>query len=183
MSTEYGLSFNSEVKFNQKTGGEEMEKKTKEQAQQELQEKFGMKKTSDFQNALRKGDIAQAKEWLQYIEEHRTDFLQYKNTWDSWHRDRVNEIATYETMLASGELKEGESARTKEEAQKELKEKFGMKDTAEFRKTLAKGEIEKCKEWLKHIADNKFQFPQYLGTWNSWYADREEEIKKAEAGK
>ncbi len=67
--------------------------RTKEEAQNELFEKFGLRKTSDFQNALLEGKIRIAEAWLQYIVDNRIAFPQYKLTWSSWLRDREYEIA------------------------------------------------------------------------------------------
>ena len=67
-------------------------KRTKEQAQQELIEKFGMRKTSDFQLALQEGKVELAEEWLKYIVEHKMSFPQYLATWDNWLNDRQREL-------------------------------------------------------------------------------------------
>jgi hypothetical protein len=70
--------------------------------------------------------------------------------------------------------------RTKEVAQMELWEKFGIATTADFREALKRGEIETAKKWLQYIIDNKDSFPQYQASWDSWLADRQREIAKAE---
>ncbi len=70
--------------------------RTKEEAQQELREKFGMANTSEFRLALREGKIDEAEQWLRYIEDHKEDFPQYHRTWDKWLADRQREIAEVE---------------------------------------------------------------------------------------
>lgn len=157
-----------------------MKKRTKEEAQAELIEKFGMRKTSDFQAALRQGEIEKAEEWLTYIVENRESFPQYEATWNSWYADRLAEIKLYSGLKAEGNL-EKVSPRTKEEAQAELLETFGFRDTAGFRATLSAGEIKKAEDWLDYIVANKFSFPQYLSTWDNWLADRKRELEEAKA--
>ena len=160
---------------------EKMEaKRTKEEAQAELIEKFGMRKTSDFQEALKKGEIEKAEEWLAYVVENRENFPQYESTWNSWYADRVADIKLYSALKADGDL-EKVSARTKEEAQAELIEKFGFRDTAGFRATLSSGETKKAENWLDYIVANKFSFPQYLSTWDNWLADRKRELEEAKS--
>jgi hypothetical protein len=68
-------------------------KRTKEEAQQKLIEKFGLRKTSDFQLALQQGKIGLAEEWLNYIVENKESFPQYLATWDNWLNDRRRELA------------------------------------------------------------------------------------------
>lgn len=157
--------------------------RTKEEAQQELREKFGMANTSEFRLALREGKIDEAEQWLRYIEDRKEDFPQYHRTWDSWLADRRKEIeifGKYREKVASREPVEEISPRSKEEAQKELVEKFGMAKTSDFRDVLKRGEIEKAKAWLQYIIDNKNSFPQYLASWDKWLADRQREIAEVE---
>jgi hypothetical protein len=149
-------------------------KRTKEEAQAELIEKFNLRKTSDFQVALQKGEINLAQSWLNYIVENRESFPQYEPTWDNWLSDRQNEITLYESLKNDGSLEKMEH-RSKEEAQAELKEKFGFADTKGFRKAL-QNDIETAEQWLNYIVDNKLSFPQYLSTWDSWLADRQQEL-------
>ena len=155
-------------------------KRTKEEAQQELIEKFNIRKTSDFQSALQEGKIELAEEWLNYIIENRESFPQYENTWDNWLSDRQSDIEFYKKLKEDGLLEKMEH-RTKEEAQAELREKFGFADTKGFRNTLKEGNAEVAKEWLNYIIENKMSFPQYLSTWDNWLNDRQREL--AEAGK
>jgi phosphotransacetylase len=165
-------------------GGREMEKpRTKEEAQQELQEKFGMRKTSDFQAALAKGEIEKAKAWLQYIIDHKDQFPQYQATWDSWLADRQSEILFYEqkSQVTSGQQKLEELPVSKERAQLDLELKFGMRKTSDFQAALQKGEIEKAEKWLQYIIDHKDQFPQYQATWESWLSDRKAELSTFKA--
>ncbi|OIO48956.1 MAG: hypothetical protein AUJ34_02060 [Parcubacteria group bacterium CG1_02_41_12] len=131
--------------------------RSKEETQQELREKFGMANTGEFRVALKQGNIEQAKAWLAHIAEHQDDFPQYHDTWDSWYMDRKKEIT-----------------------QQELKEKFSMGNTEEFRQALDGGEIEKAKAWLEHIVANKDSFSQYHSTWERWLADRQDDIEAAE---
>jgi hypothetical protein len=157
--------------------------RTKEEAQQELREKFGIAETSEFWTVLQKGEIAKAEEWLRYIVDHKEDFPQYRGTWDSWLADRQKEIAfykEYQEKIAAGEAVEKITPRTKAEAQADLLRLFGMAKTSAFRDVLKKGEIEKAKAWLQYIIDNRFSFPQYLVNWDSWLADREREIAETE---
>lgn len=71
---------------------EKKQNRTKEEAQQELIEKFGLRKTSDFQLALQQGKIELAEAWLDYIVGNKENFPQYKATWDSWLEDRRREL-------------------------------------------------------------------------------------------
>jgi len=151
------------------------QKRTKGEAQNELIEKFGLRKTSDFQSALQQGKIELAQEWLNYIVENKESFPQYADTWDSWLKDRQNEIALYADFKNEGTL-EKVTARSKEDAQAELREKFGFADTKGFRKALQEANVSKAEEWLNHIVENKLSFPQYLSTWDSWLADRQREL-------
>lgn len=66
--------------------------------------------------------------------------------------------------------------RTKAEAQAELLERFGFKDTAGFQSSLRRGDFEVAESWLQYIVDNKDNFPQYHNTWDSWLADRQQGI-------
>jgi hypothetical protein len=161
--------------FNQQKEGAEMEiKRTKEEAQQELIEKFGLRKTSDFQLALQQGKIELAEEWLSYIVENKENFPQYEATWDSWLIDRQKEIDLYKDLKGDGSLEKMDH-RTKEEAQAELREKFGFADTKGFRNAL-KSDVSKAEEWLNYIVENKLSFPQYLATWDNWLSDRRQEL-------
>jgi hypothetical protein len=153
-------------------------KRTKEEAQQELLEKFGLKKTSDFQSALRQGEIELAEKWLNHIVENREYFPQYEATWDSWLSDRQEEIKLYKQLKDDGSL-ESMKHRTKEDAQAELREKFGFADTQGFRNALKQGEAVKAEEWLNYIVENKLNFPQYLASWERWLSDRQKELAEA----
>ena len=164
--------------LNQPKNEEEMKKRTKEEAQQELIEKFGIRKTSDFQSALQKGDIELAEGWLNYIVENKENFPQYEGTWDSWLSDRQKDIEIYKQMKSDGSL-EKMVPRSKEEAQQELIEKFGIRKTSDFLAALQKGNIEIAEGWLKYIVENKMSFPQYLATWDSWLSDRQRELTDA----
>lgn len=152
--------------------------RTKEDAQQELGEKFGMEKTSDFTQALQNGEIEKCKEWLQYILDNINNFPQYKDN-RRWVEDREKEIEMYDELKASGKL-ENFKPRKKEDARKELFEKFGIRDTAGFRNVLADGKIELAREWLQYIVGHKNDFPQYLPNWDNWLRDRQKEIENAE---
>ena len=150
-------------------------KRTKEEAQQELIEKFGIRKTSDFQSVLKQGKIELAEEWLAYIVENKESFPQYEATWDSWLNDRKGEIDLYKNLKADGSLEKMEH-RTKEEAQQELIERFGMRKTSDFQLALQEGKVELAEEWLKYIVEHKMSFPQYLATWDNWLSDRQREL-------
>lgn len=156
----------------------EKPKRTKEEAQDELMEKFGMRKTSDFQAALRRGEIEKVEECLAYIVENLDAFPQYKDTFNSWYSDRKAEINMYRGLKDSGDL-EKMPQRSKEEAQAELITMFGYGDTRGFRNDLAGGNIENAENWLNHIINNKLSFPQYLATWDNWLADRQRELQEA----
>jgi len=167
---------NEDSFLNQKKQEEKMEtKRTKEEAQQELMEKFGLRETSDFQSALQQGKIELAEEWLNYIVENKGNFPQYTATWDSWLYDRQKDIEVYKQLKSDGSLEKMEH-RTKEEAQAELREKFGFCDTEGFRKALKSGGIAAAESWLNYIVENKLRFPQYLATWDRWLRDRQREL-------
>ena len=153
-------------------------KRTKDEAQQELIEKFEMRKTSDFQLALQQGEIELAEEWLNFIVENKQSFPQYEATWDSWLSDRQKDIDVYKQLKNDGILENMEH-RTKEEAQAELQEKFGFADTRGFRNALKQDDISKAEEWLDYIVENKLHFSQYLATWDSWQRDRQQELADA----
>ena len=125
---------------------------TKEAAQQELQEKFGITDTAAFRQALEQGDIETAKKWLEYITDNKEKFPQYQDTWDNWSKDRKQEIS-----------------------QQELSEQFGMRKTSDFRQALEEGKIKEAEEWLQHILNNRDQFPQYN---DSWFEDRQKELER-----
>lgn len=164
--------------LNQQETEKKMEKKkTKERVQQELIEKFGLKKTSDFQLALQQGKIELAEEWLNYIVANKENFPQYEATWVSWLSDRQKDIELYKQLKSDGSL-EKMKHRTKEEAQAELQEKFGFADTKGFKNAL-KSDISKAEEWLSYIVENKLSFPQYLAAWNRWLSDRQQELVEA----
>ncbi len=165
--------------LNSKKEEENMEtKRTKEEAQKKLIEKFGLRKTSDFQTALQQGKIELAQEWLNYIVENKESFPQYEATWHNWLGDRQQEMQLYKSLKASGDL-EKMAHRTKEEAQAELKEKFGFADTKGFRNALLQGDVVKAENWLNYIVDNKLSFPQYLSTWDNWLSDCQRELAEA----
>jgi DNA mismatch repair ATPase MutS len=164
--------------INQQKPEEKMEtKRTKEEAQQELIEKFGLRKTSDFQLALQQGKIELAEEWLNYIVENKESFPQYASTWDSWLSDRQKDVELYKSLKDNGSLEKMEH-RTKEEAQAELKEKFGFADTKGFRNAL-QNDVQAAEKWLNYIVENKMSFPQYLATWDNWLNDRQRELAEA----
>jgi hypothetical protein len=164
--------------INQQKSEEKMEtKRTKEDAQQELIEKFGLRKTSDFQLALQQGRVELAEKWLNYIVENKESFPQYASTWDSWLSDRQKDIELYKGLKNDGSLEKMEH-RTKEEAQAELKEKFGFADTKGFRSSL-QNDIQAAENWLNYIVENKMSFPQYLATWDNWLSDRQKELAEA----
>lgn len=177
----FGFGNNSSENFINKQKPESEEKmetkRTKEEAQQELIEKFGLRKTSDFQLALQQDKIELAEEWLNYIVENKKSFPQYEATWDSWLNDRQKEVELYKSLKDDGSLEKMEH-RTKEEAQAELKEKFGFADTKGFRNTL-QNDVQIAENWLNYIVENKMRFPQYLATWDSWLSDRQRELAEA----
>ncbi|MFA5130948.1 MAG: hypothetical protein WC467_00825 [Patescibacteria group bacterium] len=72
-----------------------------------------------------------------------------------------------------------ETKRTKEDAQQELIEKFGLRKTSDFQLALQQGKIELAEEWLNYIVENKMRFPQYLSTWDNWLNDRQRELAEA----
>ena len=149
--------------------------RTKEEAQQELREKFGMPKTSDFQAILKSGQIEKAEEWLQYIVDHKENFPQYHDTWDSWLSDRRREI----TEVKADPGQEVIPTRSKEEAKKDLQDQFGFDDTNGFRASLAKGAFAQAERWLNYIEASPSDFPQYLATRSSWLRDRKKELEQA----
>ncbi|MDD3285776.1 MAG: hypothetical protein PHG95_04075 [Patescibacteria group bacterium] len=174
----FGNQSSEDSFINPQKSEESMEtKRTKEEAQQELIEKFGLRKTSDFQLALQQGKIELAEEWLNYIVENKESFPQYASTWDSWLSDRQKDIELYKNLKNDGSLEKMEH-RTKEEAQAELKEKFGFADTKGFRNAL-QNDVQTAEEWLNYIVENKMSFPQYLATWDNWLSDRQRELAEA----
>jgi len=72
-----------------------------------------------------------------------------------------------------------ETQRTKDDAQQELIEKFGLRKTLDFQLALQQGKIELAEEWLSYIVENKESFPQYLATWDNWLSDRQKELAEA----
>jgi hypothetical protein len=56
-----------------------------------------MRKTSDFREALKNGDVDLAEKWLNYVVENKLDFPQYLPTWDNWLKDRQEELADAKT--------------------------------------------------------------------------------------
>lgn len=148
--------------------------RSKEEARDDLWERFGMAKTADFQAALIDGRIAEAEEWLDYIVKHKKDFPQYRQTWESWLVDRKREIE----VAKSGRVFE-KPTRTKEKAKRELLKRFGFDDTAGFRACLARGDLELATRWLEFIEADPGGFPQYLLTRDFWLADRKSELEKA----
>jgi hypothetical protein len=173
-----GLPIDENYFINQQIPEVNMEtNRKKEDAQQELIGKFGLRKTSDFQLALQQGKIELAEEWLNYIVEKKESFPQYASTWDSWLSDRQKDIKLYRNLKDNGSLEKMEH-RTKEEAQAELKEKFGFADTKGFRNVL-QNDIQIAEEWLNYIVENKMSFPQYLATWDNWLDDRQIELADA----
>lgn len=174
-----GLFGNNSINENSFVNNQKLEekmetKRTKEEAQQELIEKFGLRKTSDFQLALQQGKIELAQEWLNYIVENKESFPQYESTWGSWLSDRQKDIELYRSLKEDGSLEKMEH-RTKEEAQAELKEKFGFADTKGFRNAL-QNDVQAAEQWLNYIVENKLSFPQYLATWDNWLSDRQREL-------
>ncbi len=152
---------------------ENLNQRTKETAQAELIEKFGMRKTSDFQEALLAGDTEKAEKWLQYIIEHKEDFPQYNETWEDWVNDRKNELADPESIKRWQEAEE-----RKKKTQEELFAKFNMRKTSDFIGALKRGEIEKAEEWLQYIIEHKDAFTQYHATWDQWLDDRRRELSE-----
>ena len=104
---------NDKYSLNQPEENAVEKKRSKEEAQQELIEKFGMRKTSDFQLALQQGKIELAEEWLNYVVENKEIFPQYAVTWDSWLSDRQKDLETYKQLKSDGSLEKMEH-RTKE---------------------------------------------------------------------
>lgn len=151
---------------------------TKEAAQKELMEKFGLIKTSDFQSALQQGKTELAEEWLNYIVENKENFPQYASSWESWLKDRRSDIELYKSLKNGGSLEKIEH-RTKEEAQTDLRERFGFPDTNGFRNALKNNDIETAEKWLDYIMENKMSFPQYLANWDNWLSDRQRELAEA----
>jgi len=75
---------------------QEMKHRTKEEAQDELERKFGFRDTKGFRFAIEQGDINTAKNWLNYIVENKLKFPQYLATWESWLSDRKQELTESE---------------------------------------------------------------------------------------
>jgi len=134
-------------------------------------EKFNMQKTKDFKDILGEKDFEKAKDWLMFIENNRTHFSQYN---DSWFRDRRKEIEVAE----QNPDKVWNPSQTKKEAQKFLNDKFGITTTGDFIMEL-QSDLTKAEEWLNYIIDNSNDFPQYHATWDSWIQDRKKELKEA----
>lgn len=107
--------------------------RSKEEAQQELVEKFGMRKTSDFQAALRRGEIEKAGKWFDHIDQNRGNFPQYDS---SWLADRRDELSFYSECAGIGESPERDQfvrdleknhPRNKREAQMLVELLFGLR--------------------------------------------------------
>lgn len=154
---------------------------TKEGAQNELFEKFRLRKTSDFQLAL-KDNIESVEMVINYIEEKKNEdqnnFPQYDSRWLKIRRD---EIALFEKLRSTGDLEKIE-LRSKEEQEKELKNIFGFANTEGFLNIL-KSDIAKGKEFVAYITANKFRFTKYLATFDEWTAYCQEKIAEAEQAK
>ena len=127
--------------------------------------------TTDFRVNLANGNFEKCQAWVEKVENNRSDFPQYN---DSWLSDRHRELSSYRQLASEGKL-ETLPQRTKEEAQLELIRKFGFADTAGFRKEIAKGNIELAREWYTYIIDNIEHFPQYFMN-QRWQEDRKREL-------
>jgi len=152
---------------------------TKDEAQQELVAKFGLKQTWDFQLALQQGKIELAEQWLNHIVAHKASFPQYETAWDSWLSDRQRDLALYKQMKSDGTLAQTEH-RPLRLTFEELQARFGFTDTKGFRNALKQGDVSKAKEWLDYVAENKIHFPQYLANWDRWFDDRQQELAVAQ---
>lgn len=177
-------TINEDLLANQIKPEEKMEKnniKTKEGAQKELFEKFGLRKTSDFQLAL-KDNIELVETVLDYIEgeknKDQNNFPQYDGRWLKIRRD---EIELFKTFRSTGDLEKIE-LRSKEEQEKELKDIFGFANTEGFLNIL-KSDIEKGKEFVAYITENKFRFTKYLATFDEWTEYCRKKIIEAEQAK
>ncbi|PIZ98448.1 MAG: hypothetical protein COX77_04445 [Candidatus Komeilibacteria bacterium CG_4_10_14_0_2_um_filter_37_10] len=162
----------------QKTENKVEIKRTKEEAQQELMEKFGLKQTWDFQLALQQGKIELAGQWLKHIVENKENFPQYEATWDSWLSDRQRDLELYQQLKNDGTLAKMEH-RPLRVTFEELQDKFGFVDTKGFRNALELGKISQAEEWLNYVIENKIHFPHYLPNWDRWLGDRQQELKDA----
>jgi len=65
-----------------------------------LKNATGLSTLRDFENALLKGNIDSAENWLQYIVDNRTAFHLLSSGWDSWVRARELEIIKAKKKLA-----------------------------------------------------------------------------------
>jgi len=152
--------------------------KTKEGSQQELIERFKLRKTSDFQFSLQKGDIELVENAFNFIldkkNEDENNFPQYNN---SWVGDRRREIEFYKKLKADGTLEKLEP-RSVEDQRKELQLEFGFSDTSGFRNELKENILE-AERFLNYLENNKFRFMLYLPIWDSWFGDRQRELADA----
>ena len=57
-------------------------------------------------------------------------------------------------------------------------EHLGIKNTADFREALKRGEYEKAISWLRYIIDHQAKFPQYLANID-WFMYRGMELREA----
>jgi len=130
---------------------------TKESAQQEWSQKFGVRDTTGWEQLL-KTDLDRAAEALQYVVDNRNHFPQYN---DSWVKDRYKEL---------GKAK--------------LKAEFGIADTGEFQQALKEGKMKDAKEWLQGVIEYHEQndpiVAHYGATWDNWLRDRQGELEQVE---
>jgi len=172
------LSDNFFSKFiNKKEKEKKMNNKpSKEEAKQELIEKFGMDNTWSFQWALRRGEIELAENWLNYIIENKENFPQYEGNWDEWLKDRQENISTYKELKANGTLEKTETKTIKSVSEEGLK-RFGITDTKDFRRCLQEGKIDSAQSWFEYVQENIIYFTQY--STKKWLSDRQKELADA----
>jgi|GEM_PF-935174 len=182
MINEYSLinKNTSEVEMEDTENKENIENniKTKEGAQNELFRLFGLKKTSDFQQAL-KTNIELVEKVINYIKEKKSEdtanFPQYD---DKWLKIRGEELDLFNKFKSTGELDKIEF-RSKEDQEKELKNEFGFYDTKGFLEIL-KTDISEGRRFVKFINDNKYRFIKYLATFDEWNNYCQDKITEAE---
>ena len=77
------------------------------------------------------------------------------------HGNFLESCEICEEEKSTSDLESAEVKYTKETAQQELQEKFGIIDTSAFRDAIQHGDIETAKQWLQYIINNQEHFPQY----------------------
>lgn len=144
----------------------------KEQVQNLLFERYKIRKTSDFQAVLKAEDFQRAEDWLEDIENN--DYVQYRDTRESFLSDRRRELALYQQWSQDGTLEKIEF-RSNKEVEDELERECGIRDTDGFRKALIDNIVD-AEKFLNYVVEHKYSMTKYLANWDNWLADRQREL-------